>query len=121
VGERFADTADPTLKASSRTHPFKTAVRARVRDFASHYLLPLCSHLAPRALLHPQRRHLLRHQTARDSAAAMSNWTQSIVSRVQLLHLVEAGQLPPLTTSVEWKVPDDEFVPCPLRGSWSRS
>jgi hypothetical protein len=44
----------------------------------------------------------------------MSNWTQSNVSRKQLL--VEAGQLPPLTTIVEWKVPSDESVPRPPRG-----
>jgi hypothetical protein len=41
----------------------------------------------------------------------MSNWTRSNVSREQLLHLVEAGQLPPLTAVVEWKVPGDESVP----------
>jgi hypothetical protein len=41
----------------------------------------------------------------------MSNWTRSNVSREQLLRLVEAGQLPPLTTIVEWRVPGDEFVP----------
>jgi hypothetical protein len=46
----------------------------------------------------------------------MSNWTQSNVSRKQLLRLVEAGQLPPLTTIVEWKVPSDESVPRPPRG-----
>jgi hypothetical protein len=38
------------------------------------------------------------------------------VSREQLLHLVEAGQLPPLTAIVEWKVPDDESVPRPPKG-----
>jgi hypothetical protein len=43
----------------------------------------------------------------------MSNWTRSNVSREQLLRLVEADQLPPLTTAVEWKVPGDESVPCP--------
>jgi hypothetical protein len=73
VGERFADTTGPTLKASKRTHPFQNACRARVRDFASHCLLPLHSHLTPRTLPHSQRYHFLRHQTARDSAAAMSN------------------------------------------------
>jgi hypothetical protein len=35
------------------------------------------------------------------------------VSREQLLRLVEAGQLPPLTTTVKWKVPSDESVPRP--------
>jgi hypothetical protein len=35
------------------------------------------------------------------------------VSREQLLRLVEAGQLPPLTAIVEWKVPSDEFVSRP--------
>jgi hypothetical protein len=46
----------------------------------------------------------------------MSNWTHSNVSREQLLRLVEAGQLPPLTAAVEWKVPGDEFVPRPPKG-----
>jgi hypothetical protein len=32
------------------------------------------------------------------------------VSREQLLHLVEAGQIPPLTAAVEWKVTGDESV-----------
>jgi hypothetical protein len=41
----------------------------------------------------------------------MSNWTRSNVSREQLLRLVEAGQLPPLTAAVEWRVPGDESVP----------
>jgi hypothetical protein len=40
----------------------------------------------------------------------MSNWTRSNVSREQLLHLVEAGQLPPLTDAIEWRVPGDESV-----------
>jgi hypothetical protein len=43
----------------------------------------------------------------------MSNWTCSNVSREQLLRLVEAGQLPPLTAVVEWRVPGDESVPRP--------
>jgi hypothetical protein len=43
----------------------------------------------------------------------MSNWTRSNVSREQLLRLVDAGQLPPLTIAVEWKVPGDESVPRP--------
>jgi hypothetical protein len=38
------------------------------------------------------------------------------VSREQLLHLIEAGQLPPLTTAVDWKVPGDESVSCPHKG-----
>jgi hypothetical protein len=46
----------------------------------------------------------------------MSNWTRSNVSREQLLRLVEAGQLPPFTTAVEWKVPGDESVSRPLKG-----
>jgi hypothetical protein len=46
----------------------------------------------------------------------MSNWTRSNVSREQLLRLVEVGQLPPLTTAVEWKVPGDESVPRPPKG-----
>jgi hypothetical protein len=44
----------------------------------------------------------------------MSNWTRSNVSREQLLHLVEVGQLPPLTAVVEWKV--DESVLRPPKG-----
>jgi hypothetical protein len=52
VGACFTDTAGPALKASGRTQPFKTTHRARVRDFASHCLPPLHSHLAPRALPH---------------------------------------------------------------------
>jgi hypothetical protein len=46
----------------------------------------------------------------------MSNWTRSNVSREQLLRLVEAGQLPPLTEAVEWIVPADESVPRPPSG-----
>jgi hypothetical protein len=46
----------------------------------------------------------------------MSNWTRSNVSRRQLLRLIEAGQLPLLTTTVEWKVPDDESVSHPPKG-----
>jgi hypothetical protein len=46
----------------------------------------------------------------------MSNWTRSNVSHEQLLRLVEAGQLPPLTAAVEWKVPDVESVPHPPKG-----
>jgi hypothetical protein len=46
----------------------------------------------------------------------MSNWTRSNVSREQLLRLVKASQLPPLTTAVEWKVPGDESVPRPPKG-----
>jgi hypothetical protein len=38
------------------------------------------------------------------------------VSRDQLQRLVEAGQLPPLTAAVEWKVPGEESVPRPPRG-----
>jgi hypothetical protein len=46
----------------------------------------------------------------------MSNWTRSNVSHEQLLRLVEAGQLPPLTDAVEWIVPADESVPRPPTG-----
>jgi hypothetical protein len=46
----------------------------------------------------------------------MSNWTRSNVSREQLLRLVEAGQLPPLTAIMEWKVPGDESVSRPPKG-----
>jgi hypothetical protein len=46
----------------------------------------------------------------------MSSWVHSNVSREQLLRLVEAGQLPPLTEAVEWMVPADESVPRPPSG-----
>jgi hypothetical protein len=46
----------------------------------------------------------------------MSSWARSNVSREQLLRLVEAGQLPPLTEAVEWIVPADESVPRPPSG-----
>jgi hypothetical protein len=46
----------------------------------------------------------------------MSSWVRSTVSREQLLRLVEADQLPPLTEAVEWIVPVDESVPRPPRG-----
>jgi hypothetical protein len=46
----------------------------------------------------------------------MSSWARSTVSREQLLRLVEADQLPPLTEAVEWIVPADESVPRPPRG-----
>jgi hypothetical protein len=41
----------------------------------------------------------------------MSNWMRSNVSHEQLLRLVEASQLPPLTDAVEWIIPADESVP----------
>jgi hypothetical protein len=46
----------------------------------------------------------------------MSNWTCSNVSHEQLLRLVEAGQLPPLTEAIEWIVPASESVPHPSNG-----
>jgi hypothetical protein len=46
----------------------------------------------------------------------MSNWTHSNVSHEQLLRLVEAGHLPPLTDVVEWIVPADESVLRPPSG-----
>jgi hypothetical protein len=46
----------------------------------------------------------------------MSSWARSTVSREQLLRLVEAGQLLPLTEAVEWIVPADESVPRPPWG-----
>jgi hypothetical protein len=55
-------------------------------------------------------------QPAQGFTAAMSNWTRSNVSREQLLCLVEAGQLPPLTTAVQCRVSDDESVPRPPKG-----
>jgi hypothetical protein len=51
-----------------------------------------------------------------DFAAEMSNWTRSNISREQLLRLVEAGQLPPLTEAIEWIVPAGESVPRPPNG-----
>jgi hypothetical protein len=41
---------------------------------------------------------------------------RSTVSREQLLRLVEAGQLPPLTEAIEWIIPADESMPRPPRG-----
>jgi hypothetical protein len=46
----------------------------------------------------------------------MSNWTRSNVTHDQLLRLVEAGELPPLTDAVEWIVPAGESVPRPPSG-----
>jgi hypothetical protein len=46
----------------------------------------------------------------------MSNWMRSNVSHEQLICLVEAGKLPPLTDVVEWIVPADESVSCPPAG-----
>jgi hypothetical protein len=46
----------------------------------------------------------------------MSKSTRSDVFREHLLCIVEAGQLPPLTVVVEWKVPSDESVSCPPKG-----
>jgi hypothetical protein len=46
----------------------------------------------------------------------MSSWARSIVSREQLVRLVEAGQLPPLTEAVEWIAPAYESVPRPPKG-----
>jgi hypothetical protein len=46
----------------------------------------------------------------------MLSWARSTVSREQLLGLIEAGQLPPLTEAVEWIVPTDESMPRPPRG-----
>jgi hypothetical protein len=46
----------------------------------------------------------------------MSNWTRSNVSREQLIRLVEAGQLPPLTEAIEWIVPAGESMSHPPSG-----
>jgi hypothetical protein len=46
----------------------------------------------------------------------MSNWTRSNVSCEQLLCLVEAGHLPLLIATMEWRVPNDESVPRPPKG-----
>jgi hypothetical protein len=46
----------------------------------------------------------------------MSNWTRSNVSRKQLLRLVEASQLPPLTEAIEWILPAGESMPRPPNG-----
>jgi hypothetical protein len=46
----------------------------------------------------------------------MSSWVRSTVSREQLLRLVAAGQLPPLTEAVKWIVPANESVRHPPRG-----
>jgi hypothetical protein len=96
--------------------PFYPCVGHGFGTLLSHHLLLLHLRLAPLALPHSQRCHLLRHQTVPGSAAAMSNWMRSNVSCEQLLRLVEAGQLPLLTSAVEWKVPDNESRPCPPKG-----
>jgi hypothetical protein len=64
---------------------------------------------------------LLLFLLARDLAVMMSNWTHSNVSREQLLRLVEAGQLPPLTEALEWIVPTGESMPRPPWDTWCRS
>jgi hypothetical protein len=93
-----------------------------VPSAGSGLCLPICffflSQLpfALRVLQHPQHHHWLRFQLAQDLVVVMSNWTRSNVSHEQLLHLVEVGQLPPLTDAVEWIVPADELVPRPLSG-----
>jgi hypothetical protein len=46
----------------------------------------------------------------------MSNWTRSNVSREQLLCLVEAGQLLPLTAAMEWRVPRRRVHASPPKG-----
>jgi hypothetical protein len=51
-----------------------------------------------------------------DFTAEMSNWMRSNISREQLLRLVEAGQLPPLTEAIEWIIPADESVRHPPNG-----
>jgi hypothetical protein len=88
-----------------------------------HIFFFLLSHLPPalRALPHPPQRRCLCFHPAQDLAAVMSNWMHSNVSREQLLCLVEAGQLPPLTDPVEWRVPCDESVSRPPRGMWCYS
>jgi hypothetical protein len=74
------------------------------------------SSLELRVLSHPQRCRCLHFQLAQDFVVAMLNWTRSNVSCEQLLHLVEAGQLPPLTETVEWIIPADESVSRPSSG-----
>jgi hypothetical protein len=46
----------------------------------------------------------------------MSNGTRSNVFREQLLHLVEVGQLPPLTEAIVWIIPTGESMPRPPNG-----
>jgi hypothetical protein len=46
----------------------------------------------------------------------MSNWMRSNVSHEMLRRLVKAGQLPPLTATMEWTVPGEESVPRPPKG-----
>jgi hypothetical protein len=53
---------------------------------------------------------------ARDFVVVMSNWARSNISREQLLRLVDAGELPPLTEAVEWIVLADESMPRPPSG-----
>jgi hypothetical protein len=61
------------------------------------FLSPLRLPLELRVLSHPHRHRRLRFRLARNFAVVMSNWARSNVSREELLCLVEAGQLPPLT------------------------
>jgi hypothetical protein len=90
VGERSADTAGPASKVRAALAPLKPCVGHGFKT-----LLPIIfflrAHIPLHALINSYRQLLLRFQPARDSTAAMSNWTCSNVSREQLLHLVEAG------------------------------
>jgi hypothetical protein len=82
-----------------------------VDGFFLYPCLPLLSLSCP-----PQHRHRSRRSRARKLTVAMSNWMRSNLNRSMLCCLVEAGQLPPLTNAMEWKVPGEESVPRPPRG-----
>jgi hypothetical protein len=105
AGGCFTYVVGPTFKANGRAPLlFKPRTGHRFGTLLLHHI-SLLSHLAPFASLHPQHRHHSRHQFVQEFVTAMSNWTQSNVSRDMLRRIVEAGQLPPLTCIVEWKVP----------------
>jgi hypothetical protein len=79
------------------------------------FFLPLSSS-ALRALSRPQHRRCSHLKPVQDFAGEMSNWTRPNVSREQLLRLVEAGQLPPVTNAIEWIILTGESVPRPPNG-----
>jgi hypothetical protein len=86
----------------SGLYPLKPCVG---RGFWSSLSLPLL--LFPALVLHALsssasiHRCYSRLKPVQDFAAEMSNWTRSNISREQLLRLVEAGQLPPLTEAMK--------------------
>jgi hypothetical protein len=130
VGRRLFVVVGPAFKAAGRVPSILTAGRRRVWNFYSPaFSSALAVYLfRPSALAvylfcpsRPQRYHRFRQSRTRKLAAAMSNWLRSNVSCMMLHRLVTAGQLPPLTNVVEWKVPGEESVSRPPKGTSSRS